>query len=116
MIPSRNPSREEDEKARRLFERLLAAHRSQPEPDAGPDWQARVMQAVAQSPGPGRTDDRPTLDPLLLERLVWRTALAASLVALLLVGSLLVQPASGDLLASLLFDDPAETLVASLSD
>ena len=114
MNPSQNPSREE--KARILFERLREAHRSQTEPDAGPGWQARVMQAVARSQVPGRTDDRPALDSLPMERLVWRTALAASLVAAVLVGYLLVQPASGDLVASPLFDDPAETLVASLSD
>lgn len=114
MTPSQNPSR--DEKARTLFERLREAHRTQPEPDAGPSWQARVMQAVARSHVSGRTDDRPALDSLPMERLVWRTAMAASLVAAVLVGYLLAQPASGDLGASLPFDDPAETLVASLSD
>ncbi|MDE3036496.1 MAG: hypothetical protein KGO52_15030 [Nitrospirota bacterium] len=114
MNPSQNPSREE--KARILFERLREARRSQTEPDAGPGWQARVMQAVARSPVPSLTDERPARETLPMERLVWRTALAASLVAAVLVGYLLVQPASGDLVASPSFDDPAETLVASLSD
>lgn len=109
MKPS-NPARED--KIRKLFEHLQAAHRSGPEPAAGADWRAGVMQAIIRN----RSFERPAADSFPLDRLVWRTAMAASLVAVLLVGYLLAQPASADLVASLLFDDPAETLVASLSD
>lgn len=109
MKPS-NPAREE--KIRKLFEHLQAAHRSRPAPEAGPSWRAGVMRAVSRS----RPSERLAAGSFPLDRLVWRTAMAASLVACLLVGYLLAQPESADLVASLLFDDPAETLVASLSD
>ena len=109
MKPS-NPAR--DENIRKLLEHLQAAHRSRPEPEAGADWRAGVMRTVSRS----RSSERPATGSFPLDRLVWRTAMAASLVACLLVGYLLVQPESADLVASLLFDDPAETLVASLSD
>jgi len=107
-----NPLREDDEKIRRLIEHLQTAHRSQPEPTAGAAWQARVMQAIARS----QSADRPALDRLPIERLVWRTAMAASVVAVLLVGYLLTQPTGADVITSLWWDDPVETLVASLSD
>ncbi|MFM8552471.1 MAG: hypothetical protein ACKOCD_09240, partial [Nitrospiraceae bacterium] len=100
-----------DETIRRLLERLQAAHRSRPDPEPGAGWQAGVMQAVSRS----RPSSRPA-DSVPVDRLVWRTAMAASLVAVLLAGYLLAQPAGTDLIASLFFDDPVETLVASLSD
>lgn len=91
-----------------LWQRLLAAHRQRPVPEAGAGWQARVMRTVSRLPSPARG---PETESLVVGELVWRVAVAAGLAAIVAAGYLADQPSGLDLVASLFFDDPVDGLV-----
>ncbi len=64
---------------------LSAAHRARQEPPFGADWAHHVMRDVRKmATGPGRP-----MMSLRLDRLVWRTATMAAVLALVFTGSVL---------------------------
>lgn len=75
-----------DDNLNKVARALSAAHRSRQEPSLGVDWAFRVMQDIRrEAAGRRRTTDFPGVD-----RLVWRTASVAAVVALVFTGSVLL--------------------------
>ena len=107
-----NPSIESQFKL--WLQRLATAHRDRPDQIPGSHWRVRVMAAVHRSRSAGLAPERLSLDRL--DHMVWRAALAASLVAVIAVGYTLAQPEGMDLTTAMLFDDPVESLIAPLPD
>jgi hypothetical protein len=107
-----NPSSESQFKL--WLQRLATAHRDRPDHIPGSHWRVGVMAAVHRKRAVLRAPDR--LTPDRLDHMVWRAALAASLVAVIAIGYTLTQPQSVDLTTAMLFDDPVESLIAPLPD
>lgn len=73
----------DDEQLKKLERALTEAHRSRQAPSLGADWTLRVMRDVRlEAAGPG-----PSTMALGLDRLVWRTAAVAAVLALIFTGS-----------------------------
>ena len=74
-----------DEHLKKVERALTEAHRSRQEPSLGTDWTLRVMQDIRrEAAGHGKS-----MMSLGLDRLVWRTAAVAAVVALVFTGSVL---------------------------
>jgi hypothetical protein len=74
-----------DEHLKKVERALTEAHRSRQEPSLGADWTLRVMRDIRlEAAGHGQTMMFPGLD-----RLVWRTAAVAAVLALVFTGSVL---------------------------
>jgi hypothetical protein len=74
-----------DENLKKVERALTEAHRSRQEPSLGPEWTLRLMQDVRrESAGHGQS-----MMALGLDRLVWRTAAVAAVLALVFTGSVL---------------------------
>jgi len=72
-----------DENFKKLERALTEAHRSRPEPSLGADWTLRVMRDIRrEAAGHGQS-----MTSLGLDRLVWRTAAVAAVLALVFTGS-----------------------------
>jgi hypothetical protein len=72
-----------DEQLNKVERALTEAHRSRQAPSLGADWTFRVMQDIRLGvAGHGPSTMAPGLD-----RLVWRTAAAAAVLALIFTGS-----------------------------
>ena len=79
-------TRRDDERIGKVARVLAEAHRARHEPSLGADWSLRVMRAIrleAAGQGSLRT-------ALRLDRLVWRTATVAAVLALVFAGSVLL--------------------------
>ena len=75
-----------DEEVKKVERVLSHAHRSRREPTLDPDWVLSVMRDVRREAArQGRS-----MMPLGLDRLVWRTAAMASVLALVFTGSVLI--------------------------
>ncbi len=75
-----------DENLKKLERALREAHRSRPEPSLGADWTLRVMRDIRrEAAGHGQS-----MMSLGLDRLVWRTAAVAAVLALVFTGSVLL--------------------------
>jgi hypothetical protein len=69
----------------KLERALSEAHRSRQEPSLGADWALRIMRDIRRNaPGGGQS-----MMLLRLDRLVWRTAAVAAVLALVFTGSVL---------------------------
>lgn len=69
----------------KLERALSEAHRSRQEPSLGADWALRIMRDIRRkAPGAGQS-----MMSLRLDRLVWRTAAVAAVLALVFTGSVL---------------------------
>ncbi|MDP2382217.1 MAG: hypothetical protein Q8N00_05380 [Nitrospirota bacterium] len=80
-----------DEHISKVARALAEAHRARHEPSLGVDWNLQVMRAIrleAAEQGSLKT-------ALRLDRLVWRTATVAAVLALVFTGSVLFY-ATGD--------------------
>jgi hypothetical protein len=74
-----------DENFKKLERALTEAHRSRQEPSLGADWTLRVMRDIRrEAAGHGQS-----MMSLGLDRLVWRTAAVAAVLALVFTGSVL---------------------------
>ena len=74
-----------DENLRRVERALTEAHRLRQEPSLGGDWTLRVMRDIRRkAAGHGQS-----MMSLGLDRLVWRTAAVAAVLALVFTGSVL---------------------------
>ena len=74
-----------DENLKKIERALTEAHRSRQEPSLGADWTLRVMRDVRrEAAGQGQS-----MMALGLDRLVWRTAAVAAVLALVFTGSVL---------------------------
>jgi hypothetical protein len=74
-----------DENFKKIECALREAHRSRQEPSLGADWTFRLMQDVRrEAAGQGKS-----MMALGLDRLVWRTAAVAAVLALVFTGSVL---------------------------
>ena len=74
-----------DEGLKKVERALTEAHRSRQEPLLGADWSHHVMRDIREvAAGPGRS-----MVSLGLDRLVWRTAAVAAVLALVFTGSVL---------------------------
>lgn len=74
-----------DENLKKVERALTEAHRSRQEPSLGADWTLRVMRDIRlEVAGHGQSMMFPGLD-----RLVWRTAAVAAVLALVFTGSVL---------------------------
>jgi hypothetical protein len=74
-----------DEHLKKVERALTEAHRSRQEPSLGADWTLRVMRDIRrEAAGQGQS-----MITLGLERLVWRTAAVAAVLALVFTGSVL---------------------------
>jgi hypothetical protein len=72
-----------DEQLKKVERALTEAHRSRQAPSLGADWTLRVMRDVRlEAAGHG-----PSTMALGLDRLVWRTAAVAAILALIFTGS-----------------------------
>ncbi|MGH7180843.1 MAG: hypothetical protein ACREJN_02565 [Nitrospiraceae bacterium] len=72
-----------DEQLKNVERALTEAHRSRHAPSLGADWTFRVMQDIRRdAAGQGQSTMAPRLD-----RLVWRTAAVAAVLALVFTGS-----------------------------
>lgn len=75
-----------DENFKKLERALTEAHRSRQEPSLGADWTLRVMRDIRrEAAGHGQS-----MMSLGLDRLVWRTAAVAAVLALVFTGSVLL--------------------------
>ena len=75
-----------DEHLKKIERALTEAHRSRQEPSLGADWTLRVMRDIRrEAAGHGQSMMSPGLD-----RLVWRSAAVAAVLALVFTGSVLV--------------------------
>src|SRR5262249_31742702 len=75
--------RRNDEPLKKVERALMEAHRSRQAPSLGADWTFRVMRDIRQeAAGHG-----PSTMALRFDRLVWRTAAVAAVLALVLTGS-----------------------------
>ena len=75
-----------DENFKKLERALTEAHRSRQEPSLGGDWTLRVMRDIRrEAAGHGQS-----MLSLGLDRLVWRTAAVAAVLALVFTGSVLL--------------------------
>jgi hypothetical protein len=84
-----------DEGLVKLERALSEAHRLRQEPSLGADWALRVMRDIRrEAPGAGQL-----IMHLGLDRLVWRTAAVAAVLALVFTGSVLFY-ANGDAVES----------------
>lgn len=74
-----------DDDLKKVERALSAAHRSRREPSLGADWALGVMRDVRrEAAGRGQAMEFPGVD-----RLVWRTASVAAVLALVFTGSVL---------------------------
>jgi hypothetical protein len=74
-----------DENFKKIECALREAHQSRQEPSLGADWNFRLMQDVRrEAAGQGQS-----MIALGLDRLVWRTAAVAAVLALVFTGSVL---------------------------
>ena len=74
-----------DENLKKVERALTEAHRSRQEPSLGADWTLRVMRDIRrEAAGHGQS-----MMTLGLDRLVWRTAAVAAVLALVFTGSVL---------------------------
>ena len=74
-----------DENLKKVERALREAHQSRQEPSFGADWTLRLMQDVRrEARGHGQS-----MMALGLDRLVWRTAAVAAVLALVFTGSVL---------------------------
>ena len=74
-----------DENLKKVERALTEAHRSRQEPSLGADWTLRVMRDIRrEAAGHGQS-----MMSLGLDRLVWRTAAVAAVLALVFTGSVL---------------------------
>ena len=74
-----------DEHLKKVERALKEAHQSRQEPSLGADWTFRLMQDVRrEARGHGQS-----MMALGLDRLVWRTATVAAVLALVFTGSVL---------------------------
>jgi len=72
-----------DENLKKVERALTEAHRSRQEPSLGADWTLRVMRDIRrETAGHGQS-----MIALGLDRLVWRTAAVAAVLALVFTGS-----------------------------
>ena len=72
-----------DDQLKKVERALTEAHRSRHAPSLGADWTFRVMRDIRQeAAGQG-----PSRMALGLDRLVWRTAAVAAVLALIFTGS-----------------------------
>lgn len=101
------PSQEKRDE--RLWQRLVAAHREQPEIEPGPGWQAGVLQVVHRLPAASPARFEP--GAVFVAQLVWRAALAGGVAAVVAASYLLAQPSGTDLVTSLLLDDQSEGVI-----
>ena len=75
-----------DEDFKKLERALTEAHRSRQEPSLGTDWSLRVMRDIRrEAAGHGQS-----MMSLGLDRLVWRTAAVAAVLALVFTGTVLI--------------------------
>jgi hypothetical protein len=75
-----------DENLKKVEHALAEAHRSRQAPSLGADWTFRVMQDIRRkAAGQGQP-----MMSLRLDRLVWRTAAVAAVLALVFTGSVLL--------------------------
>lgn len=75
-----------DENFKKLERALTEAHRSRQEPSLGDEWTLRVMRDIRrEAAGHGQS-----MMSLGLDRLVWRTAAVAAVLALVFTGSVLL--------------------------
>jgi hypothetical protein len=75
-----------DEDFKKLERALTEAHRSRQEPSLGADWTLQVMRNIRrEAAGHGQS-----IMSLGLDRLVWRTAAVAAVLALVFTGSVLL--------------------------
>jgi len=72
-----------DEQLKKVERALTEAHRSRQAPSLGTDWTLRVMRDVRLE----ATGHRPSTMALGLDRLAWRTAAVAAILALIFTGS-----------------------------
>jgi hypothetical protein len=78
-------TRRNDEHLKKVARALTEAYRSRQEPSLGPDWTFRLMRDIhREAEGQGQS-----MIGLGLDRLVWRTATVAAVVALVFTGSVL---------------------------
>lgn len=74
-----------DDNLKKVDRALMEAHRSRQEPSLDADWTFRLMQDVRrEANGHGQS-----MMALGLDRLVWRTAAVAAVLALVFTGSVL---------------------------
>jgi len=74
-----------DENLKKVERALTEAHRLRQEPSLGADWTLRVMRDIRrEAAGQGQS-----MMALGLDRLVWRTAAVAAVLALVFTGSVL---------------------------
>jgi hypothetical protein len=74
-----------DENLRKVERALTEAHRLRQEPSLGADWTLRVMRDIRrEAAGHGQS-----MMSLGFDRLVWRTAAVAAVLALVFTGSVL---------------------------
>jgi hypothetical protein len=75
-----------DENLKKVERALTEAHRLRQEPSLGTDWTLRVMRDIRrEAAGHGQS-----MMSLGLDRIVWRTAAVAAVLALVFTGSVLV--------------------------
>jgi hypothetical protein len=72
-----------DEQLNKVERALTESHRSRQTPSLGADWTFRVMQDIRRE----AAGHEPSTILLGRERLVWRTAAAAAVLALIFTGS-----------------------------
>lgn len=73
-----------DEHLKKVERALTEAHRSRQEPSLGADWNLRVMRDIRrEAAGHGQS----MVSLVGLDRLVWRTAAVAAVLALVFTGS-----------------------------
>lgn len=88
-------------------ERVLSdAHRSRREPALGPDWALSVMRDVR------REAVRHAMMPMGLDRLVWRTAAMADVLAMVFTGSILMYISGNGIELSTLLSSEFDATVA----
>ena len=91
-----------DENIDKLERALAEAHRSRQQPSLGADWARHVMRDIRQ----GAAEHRYPMMATWIDRLVWRAAAVAAVLALIFASSVVVYSGKDTVeLASLLSDE-----------
>ncbi|HEX9742789.1 MAG TPA: hypothetical protein VGA17_08375 [Nitrospiraceae bacterium] len=99
-----------DEDFKKVERVLSDAHRSRRDPSLNPDWALNVMRDVRRE---ALRQGRSTM-PLGLDRLVWRTAAMAAVLAVVFTGSVLIYSSGDAVELSTLFSSEFDATVALL--
>lgn len=101
-------TRRSDEEVDRLEQILAEVHRSRPDPVLGPKWAQQIMREIRR----GAASRRQPIRSTRIEGVVWRAALIAVMLAMIVTGSAMFYVAQDGGLDAASASDELETVMS----